>query len=147
MKLKSKPELILTEGGVPNAPQNDNRLAVFLTVRYSYETSQQEVTFLQNNDLSIFEKVTIMGVDPANPGNDIDLEFSIRPQFTVRPPDIADAVILRNNNYQIDRERKLFVLKSELQKALNVNNLMLNSVKVLVQLIYIHLGESDPKNI
>lgn len=145
MKLTSQPKLILTEGRVPNAP-GDTRRAVFLDVSYSYESSSSEVSFLEQNDLVIFESVTILGVDPAAPGNDIDLKFSIRPQFTVRPPDQASANFLRGNSFKVDRNRRLFVIKDDLLDALNVNGLVLNSVKANVQLTYTHIGNSDPVN-
>lgn len=145
MKLTAPPRLILAERGLN--PPADTRLAVFLRIKYSYESSDPEVTFLEQHDLVILENVTIVGTDGFDPANDIDLKFSIRPQFTVRPPDQVDAAFLRSNAFKVDRDRTIFALKNELLEALNVNGLMLNSVKANVQLTYAHIGNSDPKNV
>lgn len=144
MELKSPPKLTVTTGRVPGSSSTDSRTAVFLKVDYKYECTDAEIDFIEDKHLIILEEVTIKGFDPADPGNDIDLVFSIRPQFTARPPDKADAVFLRANSKTVTRSRTLFVLQKELSDALNVNDLKLNSVKANVQLTYAHIGESDP---
>jgi hypothetical protein len=142
VELKSPPKLTVSKGKVPNAPDEDTRRAVFFTVEYSYQCKDTEIDFIERENLIILEEVTIKGFNPASPGNDIDLTFGIRPQFTVRPPDRSDAASLRLNS-EVTRKQKLFVLKEELSKALNVNGLMLDSVIVNVRLTYAHIGESD----
>lgn len=144
MKLSKKPELIVVEGLLPGAPLNQNLIAVYLTVRYSYNSTSDEVEFLEKHGLKILERVVILGANPAIIGGDIDLRFSIRPQFDVRPPDYADADDLRNNSLKITRERQLVVLKDKLIEALKADNLRLNSVKAMVQLSYVNVDYSDP---
>lgn len=146
MKLISPPDLTISQGKLPHAPSTDTRVAVYFEVTYSYSCTVDEIKFIEDNSLVILEKLTIIGFDPADPGNDIDLRFSIRPQFTARPPDIADANFL-NSHSPVTRTRTLFVLQTELSEALNVNGLMLNSVKANVQLIYAHIGESKPEKV
>jgi hypothetical protein len=144
MKLTNPPKLVLSQGRMPNASSNDTRVAVYFDVDYEYESSVLEADFLESNNLIILEKVIIMGFDPANPGNDIDLKFSIRSELIPLPLDKADAVFLRNNSYKVYRKRKPYVERKELLAALNVNGLMLDSVKATVQLFYTHIGSSDP---
>ena len=144
MNLSKKPELIVVEGLLPGAPLNQNLIAVYLTVRYSYNSTSDEVEFLEKHGLKILERVVILGVNPAIIGGDIDLRFSIRPQFDVRPPDYADADALRNNSLKITRQRQLVVLKDKLIEALKADNLKLNSVKAMVQLSYVNVDYSDP---
>lgn len=146
MKLTSLPKLTVNQGKVPNATPGDNRVAVFFEVNYSYSCAVAEIDFIDDNDLVILEKVTIVGVDPSKPGNDIDLRFSLRPQLTALPPDTADANFLRSNS-TVTRKRRMFVLKDSVLEALNVNGLNLNSVKANVQLTYVHIGESDPQQV
>jgi hypothetical protein len=142
MKLSSKPHLSYGEALLPGAPSTDERIAVYLTVTYSYTSNSEEVDFLEKNGLKILERVIILGVNPAIPGGDIDLRFNIRPQFDVRPPDYATADDLRVP-LKIERKRILYVLKSELVSALNADSLKLNSVKAMVQLSYVHIDYSD----
>ncbi len=144
MKLVNPPKLVLSQGRMPNAPSSDTRVAVYFDIDYEYDSSDSEADFLELNNLIILEKVTIVGFDPANPGNDIDLKFSIRPELIPLPLDKADAIFLRNNLYKVSRKRKPYVEKNELLNALNVNGLMLDSVKANVQLLYTHIGSSDP---
>ena len=146
MKLTNLPKLTVNEGKVPHALPGDKRIAVFLEVNYSYSCAIEEIDFIANNDLVVLEKVTIVGVDPSDPGSDIDLRFSIRPQLTALPPDTADADFLRRHS-TVTRKRRMFVLKDNLLEALNVNDLHLNSVKANVQLTYVHIGESDPQQV
>lgn len=146
MKLISAPTLVISRGRVPQAPPADTRVAVYFQVDYSYSCTVAEVQFIEDNSLVILEKLTVIGFDPADPGNDIDLRFSIRPQFTARPPDVANADFLKSNS-TVNRSRTLFVLETELKSALNVNGLMLDSVKANVQLIYAHIGESKPERV
>jgi hypothetical protein len=146
MKLISPPTLVISRGRVPRALPGDIRVAVYFQVDYSYSCTVAEIQFIDDNGLVILEKLTIVGYDPSDPGNDIDLRFSIRPQFTALPLDIADADFLRSNS-TVNRSRKMFVLQTELSSALNVNSLMLNSVKANVQLLYAHIGESQPEQV
>jgi hypothetical protein len=146
MKLISSPALTINKGRVPHALPTDTRVAVYFQVNYSYSCTVTEVKFIEDNSLVIQEKLTIIGFDPAPPGTDIDLKFGIRPQFTARPTDFADADLLKRDS-TVTRTRTLFVLETELLSALDVNGLKLNSVKADVQLIYAHIGQSKPENV
>ena len=145
MKLDNEPTLAITEAKVPNALPTDTRIAVYFNIGYSYSSSSEEVTFLQNQNLLILERVYILGYDQSNPSHDLDLRFSIRNQFDVRPPDIAEPNQLKNLGYKISRKRIPYVLKEDLVKALNVDGLSLDSVRVMVQLSYVHIGYSEPQ--
>jgi hypothetical protein len=144
MKLSNPPKLVISEGRIPGASNSDPRRAVYFEVKYEYESSVSEADFLEQNDLVILEKVIIMGFDPSNPGNDIDLRFSIRPEFVPLPLDQVNADYLRNNAFKVSRVRKPYAEKNEILDSLNVNGLMLDSVKATVQLLYTHIGSSDP---
>jgi hypothetical protein len=146
MKLISSPTLTVTRGRIPHSLPTDTRVAVYFQVDYSYSCTVDEIKFIEDNSLVILEKLTIIGFDPADLGNDIDLRFSIRPQFTARPPDIANADFLKKDSI-VNRSRTLFVLETELSLALNVNGLNLDSVKANVKLIYAHIGESKPETV
>jgi hypothetical protein len=143
MKLSNPPKLFISNGRMPGASNGDERRAVYFEIKYEYESSVSEADFLEKNDLVILEKVTIMGFDPSNPGNDIDLKFSIRPEFVPLPLEQVSAEYLRNNAFKVSRVRKPYVEKSEILASLNVNGLMLDSVKATVQLFYTHIGSSD----
>jgi hypothetical protein len=142
MKLDSEPTLTVTEGRVPNALPTDTRIAVYFDVEYSYSSSNEEVTFLQNQNLLILERVYILGYDPSDPSHDLDLRFSIRNQFDVRPPDLAEPGDLKSSGFKISRKRTPYVLKDDLVKALNSNGLSLSSVRAMVQFSYVHIGYS-----
>jgi hypothetical protein len=142
MKLDSIPTLTITEGRLPNVPATDTRIAVYFEVNYSYSSSNDEVIFLEKQDLIIAERVYILGYDPSDPSHDIDLRFSIRNQFDVRPPFFANPSDLRSAGFKINRTRKPYQLKDDLKDALNVNGLSLSSVRAMVQFSYVHMGYS-----
>jgi hypothetical protein len=143
MKLIDSPDLTVIPG--PVSP-TDLRPAVHFEVKYSYSCTVDEIKFIEDNSLVILETVTIVGVNPAAPGSDIDLKFGIRPQFNVRPPRLTDADELKSSG-TLKRKYTLFVLEKDLLAALDVDDLNLGSVKANVQLIYTHMGESRTEKV
>lgn len=146
MKLRTQPKLIVSQGQHPNLEGQEN-IAIFFKIEYSYDSSEAEAEFMDSMNLVILEDVSIMGYDPARPGDDIDLKIGIRPRLNVRPENKTSPKDLRDNNYSISRSRTLYVLKKDILNTLKGDGLNLNSVKAYIQLTYAHIGNSEAEDL